>query len=115
MIGFCAAPSITTKHASNSLIDQGGGKRRAESIRQYVAKGKQSLVASARLLPQFPLTSPLVVMGKTALNPSGAPLFARHDEGSETAAAEAKRAESHHNYDLQRQLVHGPSYTLGQR
>jgi hypothetical protein len=34
------------------------------------------------------------------------PLTARHDEGSEIAAAEAKRAERHHNDDLQQQLTH---------
>jgi hypothetical protein len=39
-------------------------------------------------------------MGKTAVNHSGAPLFARHDEGSETAAAEAKRAERRHKAEL---------------
>jgi len=71
-----------------------------------LAKGNQGLVAPTRLLSPFPLASPLVVVGKTALNQVVAPLIARHDEGSETAAAEAKGAESHYNENLQRQLVH---------
>jgi len=39
-------------------------------------------------------------VGKTALNHIVAPLIVRHDEGSETAAAEAKRAEGHHKAEL---------------
>ena len=37
---------------------------------------------------------------KTALDHIAAPLIARHDEGSETAAAEAKRAERRHKAEL---------------
>ena len=50
-------------------------------------------MAPTCLLSPFPLAGPLVVVGKTALDHIAAPLIARHDEGSETAAAEAKRAE----------------------
>ena len=60
-------------------------------------KGKQGLVAPTCLLSPFPLAGPLVVVGKTALYQVGAPPIARHHEGSETAAAEAKRAERRHN------------------
>jgi hypothetical protein len=41
-----------------------------------------------------------------ALDHFVAPLIARHDEGSEVAAAEAKRGERHHYKDLQGQLAH---------
>jgi hypothetical protein len=81
-----------------------GGKRRARSFCQGLAKGKQGLVAPTCLLSPFPLAGSLVVVGKTALDHIAAPLIARHDEGSETAAAEAKRAKRHHNDDLQPQL-----------
>jgi hypothetical protein len=39
-------------------------------------------------------------VGKTALDHIGAPILARHDEGGETATAEAKRAECHHKAEL---------------
>jgi hypothetical protein len=52
------------------------------------------------LLSPFPLAGPLVVVGKTALDHIAASLIARHDEGSETTAAEAKRAERHHKAEL---------------
>jgi hypothetical protein len=74
-------------------IDQ-AAERRARSF------GKQGLVAPTCLLSPFPLAGPFVVVGKTALDHIGAPLFARHDEGSETAAAEAKRDERHHKAEL---------------
>jgi hypothetical protein len=67
------------------------------------------------LLSPFPLAGPLVVVGKTALDHIAAPLIARHDEGSETAAAEAKRAKRYHNDDLQPQLAHDPSLGLFQQ
>ena len=44
-------------------------------------------MAPTCLLSPFPLAGPLVVVGKTALDHIAAPLIARHDEGSETAAA----------------------------
>jgi len=72
-------------------------------------------VAPTCLLSPFPLAGPLVVVGKTALDHIAAPLIARHDEGSEIAAAEAKRAERHHNDDLQPQLAHHPSLGLFQQ
>ena|SRR6516164_10358874 len=72
------------------------------------AKGNQGLVASTCLLSPFPLASQLVVVGNTALDHFAAPLIARHDEGSEAAAAEAKPAESHHDNELQ-QLAHRSS------
>jgi hypothetical protein len=72
-------------------------------------------VAPTCLLSPFPLAGPLVVVGKTALDHIAAPLIARHDEGSETAAAEAKRAKRYHNDDLQPQLAHDPSLGLFQQ
>jgi len=57
-------------------------------------------VAPTCLLSLFPLAGPLVVVGKTALDHIAAPLIARHDEASETAAAEAKRAERRHKAEL---------------
>ena len=57
-------------------------------------------MAPTCLLSPFPLAGPLVVVGKTALDHIAAPLIARHDEGSEIAAAEAKRAERRHNTEL---------------
>jgi hypothetical protein len=57
-------------------------------------------VAPACLLSPFPLAGPLVVVGKTALDQIAALPIARHDEGSETAAAEAKRAECRHKTEL---------------
>ena len=59
-----------------------------------------------RRLSPFPFAGLPVVASDTALDHFVAPLIARHDEGSEVAAAEAKGAESHHNENLQRQLVH---------
>src|SRR5262245_7132098 len=93
--------AFTTKQPPMSSTDQGGGKRRGEVILPGSAKGKAGLVAPSCLLSPFPLAGLLVVVGKTALNHFVAPLIARHDEGSETAAAEAKRAERHHNAELQ--------------
>ena len=72
-------------------------------------------MAPTCLLSPFPLAGPLVVVGKTALDHIAAPLIARHDEGSETAAAEAKRAKRYHNDDLQPQLAHDPSLGLFQQ
>ena len=57
-------------------------------------------------LPPFPFAGVPVVAGDAALDHFVAPLIAGHDEGSEIAAAEAKRAERHHNDDLQQQLTH---------
>src|SRR5215467_5078928 len=85
----------------NKALLPSGGKRRGEVILPGSAKGKAGLVAPSCLLSPFPLAGLLVVVGKTALNHFVAPLIARHDEGSETAAAEAKRAERHHNAELQ--------------
>jgi hypothetical protein len=80
--------------------DRPGWREEAgEVILPGCVKGKQNLVAPTCLLSPFPLTSPLIVICKTALNHFGAPLIARHDEGSE-AAAEAKRAERHHKAEL---------------
>jgi hypothetical protein len=59
-----------------------------------------------RLLSPFPFAGLPVVAGQTALDHFVAPLIARHDEGSDIAAAEAKRAERNHNDDLQQQLTH---------
>jgi len=42
-----------------------------------------------------------VVAGDMALDHFVVSLIARHDEGSEVAAAEAKRGERHYNDDLQ--------------
>ena len=42
-----------------------------------------------------------VVTGDAELDHFVAPLIARHDEGSEVAAAEAKRGERHYEDDLQ--------------
>jgi hypothetical protein len=58
-----------------------------------------------RLAP-FPTAGLPVVAGDTALDHFVAPLVARHDEGSEIAAAEAERAERHYNKELQQQRVH---------
>jgi hypothetical protein len=49
---------------------------------------------------QFPLASPLVVVGKKGAQSFWRAMFARHDEDSETAAAEAKRAERCHKAEL---------------
>src|SRR6266571_1949888 len=62
--------------------------------------------ASPWRLPPFPFAGLPVVAGNTALDHFVTPLIARHDDGSEVAAAEAKRAERHHNDDLQQQLAH---------
>jgi hypothetical protein len=83
-----------------AMHKNGGRKRRARSFCQGLAKGKQGLVAPTCLLSPFPLASLLVVVGKTALDHIGAPILARHDEGGETATAEAKRAECHHKAEL---------------
>src|SRR6516164_5895157 len=106
--------SETAKPAQCNSTDQGGGKRR-RLFCQGLAKGRQGLVAPTCLLSPFPLAGPLVVVGKTALDHIAAPLIARHDEGSETAAAEAKRAKRYHNDDLQPQLAHDPSLGLFQQ
>ena len=89
----------------NSLVvstDQGGGKRRGVlgMSARALPKASRALVGPTCLLSPFPLAGPLVVVGKTALNHVVAPLFARHDEGSETAAAEAKHAERRHKAEL---------------
>jgi hypothetical protein len=67
-----------------------------------------------RRLSPFPFAGLPVVAGNTALDHLVPPLIARHDEGSEVAAAEAKRGERHHNDDLQQQLTLGPSL-IGKR
>jgi len=91
--------------ASSSLRQFGeqtraAGSGEARLFCQGLAKGRQGLVAPTCLLSPFPLAGPLVVVGKTALDHIAAPLIARHDEGSEIAAAEAKRAERRHNTEL---------------
>ena len=53
-----------------------------------------------RRLSPFPFARVPVVAGDMALDHFVAPLIARHDEGSEVAAAEAKRGERHHYKDL---------------
>ena len=57
-------------------------------------------MAPTSLLSPFPLAGPLVVVGKIALDHFVAPLIARHDEGSEVAAAEAERAERRDKAEL---------------
>jgi hypothetical protein len=59
-----------------------------------------------RRLSPFPFAGLPVVAGDAALDHFVTPLIARDDERSEVAAAEAKRAERHHNDDLQQQLAH---------
>src|SRR5215831_20524923 len=83
------------------LSTAAAGSGGARSFCQGLAKGKAGLVAPTCLLSPFPLAGPLVVVGKTAIDHIAAPLSRRHYEGSETAAAEAKRAERHHNAELQ--------------
>ena len=53
-----------------------------------------------RRLSPFPFAGLPVVAGDMALDHFVASLIARHDEGSEVAAAEAKRCERHHYKDL---------------
>ena len=59
-----------------------------------------------RRLSPFPFAGVPVVAGDVTLDHFVAPLIARQYEGSEVAAAEAKRAERHHDDDLQLQLAH---------
>ncbi len=67
-----------------------------------------SLVRPAWRLSPFPLAGLPVIAGHTTLNHFIPPVIARHDQGSEVAAAEAKRAKRNHNENLQ-QLAHRPS------
>jgi hypothetical protein len=53
-----------------------------------------------RRLSPFPLARLPVVAGDAALNHFIAPLIARYDESSETAAPEAKRTERRHKAEL---------------
>jgi hypothetical protein len=50
-----------------------------------------------------------------ALDHLVAPVVARDDEGSEVAAAEAKRGERHHYDDLQHQLAHDRYWKKGRQ
>jgi hypothetical protein len=59
-----------------------------------------------RLSP-FPFAGLLIVAGNIAPNHFVAPFVARYDERNEIAAAKAKRAERHHDDELQL-LTHGP-------
>jgi hypothetical protein len=61
-----------------------------------------------RSFPPFPFAGLRVVAGSTALDHFVAPILVRHDEGGEVAAAKAKRAERHHDDELQL-LAHGPT------
>ena len=85
---------------ANDRQTRAAGSGGARSFCQGLAKGKQDLVAPTCLLSPFPLAGPRVVVGKTALDHIAAPLIARHDKRSETAAAEAKRAEGRHKAEL---------------
>src|SRR5262249_29049382 len=62
-----------------------------------------------RWLSPFPFAGVPIVAGGAALDHFVPPLIARHDEGSEVAAAEKERAERDHNEDRQEQLAHGSS------
>ena len=54
----------------------------------------------------FPFAGLFVVASDTALDHFVAEPVARHDEGDEVAAAEAKRAERNHNAKLEYQFAH---------
>ena len=108
---LCVESVASTEKLSTAAAGSGGARLFCHGL----AKGRQGLVAPTCLLSPFPLAGPLVVVGKTALDQIAAPLIARHDEGSETAAAEAKRAKRYHNDDLQPQLAHDPSLGLFQQ
>ena len=54
-----------------------------------------------------------MVVGDATLNHFVAPLIAGHDEGGEVAAAEAKRAEPRHDYELQQQRAHDRHWKKG--
>jgi hypothetical protein len=74
--------------------------------RREAAWGGHSISRFFRRLSPFPFAGRPIVAGDAALDHFVAPLIARHDERGEIAAAEAKRAERHHNDDLQQQLAH---------
>jgi hypothetical protein len=59
------------------------------------------LVGPTWRLSPFPFAGRPVVAGDAALDHFVAPLIACHDEGSEVAAAEAKRAKCNHDDELQ--------------
>jgi hypothetical protein len=59
------------------------------------------VVASNAGLDHFPGTRLRVVLSHAALDHFAAPVFACDDEAGEKAAAETKRAESHHDDELQ--------------
>ena len=71
--------------------------------------GGHSISRIFRRLSPFPFARLPVESSDLALDHFVAPFVACHDEGSEIAAAEAKRAKRHHNDDLQPQLAHDPS------
>src|SRR5215468_1174832 len=83
--------------------------RRASSRVSSLAADSAGLILKYRRLAPFPFAGVPIVAGDAALDHFVAPLVARHDEGSEVAATEAKRAERHHNEGLQEQLAHRSS------
>src|SRR5262249_31272284 len=83
--------------------------RRASSWVSGLAAGSAGFVLKYRRVAPFPFAGVPIVAGDAALDHFVAPLVARHDEGSEVATPEAKRAERHHNEGLQEQLAHRSS------
>ena len=108
-------------HGSNSVCDRRHGRtnsgslaifaavRRASSWVSGLAADSAGFVLKYRRLAAFPFAGVPIVAGDATLDHFVAPLVARHDEGSEVAAPEAKRAERHHNEGPQEQLAHRSS------
>src|SRR5262249_53232408 len=91
-----SVPCVTFKQGATRAAGSGGGR----AFFQGLAKGTQGRSEPRLLVSPLPLGTPVVVVGKTALDHIAAPLTARHDEGSKTAAAKAKRAERRHKAEL---------------
>jgi hypothetical protein len=74
--------------------------------RRREAAGGHSISSFFGRLSPFPFAGVPIVAGDAALDHFIAPLIACDDECGEIPAAEANGAESDHNENLQRQLVH---------
>src|SRR5262249_26193382 len=75
--------------------------RRDSSWVSGLAADSAGFVLKYRRLAPFPFAGVPIVAGDAALDHFVAPLVARHDEGSEEAATEAKRTEGHQDDELQ--------------
>src|SRR6516162_7615290 len=90
------------RELSGSLVALGNlAKFTAISFSPHFGSSDSPRRRFLRRLSPFPFAGVPVVASDAPLDHFVAPLIARHDEGSEVAAAIAKRAERHHKDDLQ--------------